>query len=59
MIILEQPYFMSNEAWYYFDEEEWKYKLTKEAPPKAVKSYEEHYALLKKAMPSPPGGEKA
>ena len=41
--MIERPYFMSNPEWYYFDEEEFKYKLTEKAPKKAVKSYNEVY----------------
>ena len=38
------PYFMKNQEWYYFDEENFCYKLTDKAPPDAVKSYNEFYA---------------
>lgn len=38
-----KPYFMTNKSWYYFDQEEWRYKLTDSAPPDAQKSYEEFY----------------
>ena len=38
------PYFMTNRDWFYFDETEWKYKLTDSAPEKARKSYAEFYA---------------
>lgn len=39
------PYFMTNEAWYYHDDKEWKYKLTElgKSIPEVVKSYEEYY----------------
>ncbi len=37
------PYFMTNEDWYYYDEDEFRYKLKDGAPPEAVKSYEEFY----------------
>lgn len=37
------PYFMTNEDWYYHDEEEFKYKLTNQAPQKAIDSYNEFY----------------
>ena len=37
---IPEPYFMSNEDWYFFDEDEWRYKLTGKAPEKAIKSYE-------------------
>ena len=39
-----KPYFLTNEKWYYFDEEEWCYKLTDEAPSEAIASYKEFYA---------------
>lgn len=42
----DKPYFMNNPKWFYFDEEEWKYFLTKEAPQKAKDSYEEFYRNL-------------
>lgn len=42
----DKPYFMTNEAWYRFNEEEWKYELTALAPEEAIKSYEEFYKLL-------------
>lgn len=38
----EEPYFMQNTDWYYFDEEEWLYKPTKEAPQKARESIERY-----------------
>lgn len=37
---------MSNKEWYYFDEIEFKYKLTDEATDEAKKSYSEFYELL-------------
>ena len=43
---IPEPYFMQDPSWYYLDEEELRYKLTEAAPPKAVKSYEEFYALI-------------
>ena len=43
MNILDRPYFMENKTWYYWDKKEWKYKLTKEAPKKAIESYNEFY----------------
>lgn len=46
MMILEEPYFMTNESWYRFDEDKFKYVLTDEAPDEAVKSYKEFYELL-------------
>ena len=44
---IDKPYFMTNEEWFYFDEDEWCYKLTGEAPEKAIQSYKEYYDLLK------------
>lgn len=38
-----EPYFLENEEWYYFDEEDFCYKLKKDAPEEAVKSYKEFY----------------
>ena len=43
---IEQPLFMNNEKWYYYDNKEEKYMLTQEAPPEAVKSHEEFYRLV-------------
>lgn len=39
----EKPYFMSDKSWYYYDPEEFKYKLTDKAPEDAVKDYQEFY----------------
>ena len=44
MVDSERPYFMENDSWYYYDEVEEKYKLTKEAPPMAIISYNEFYS---------------
>ena len=46
--MIDMPYFMENENWYYYDYEKMKYRLTKDAPEKAVKSYEEYYLILKR-----------
>ena len=43
MTINEEPYFLSNKDWYYYDEEEFCYKLTDKATKEAIKSYEEFY----------------
>ena len=37
------PYFMENEEWYTFNEEEWKYELTDKAPQEAIDSYNDFY----------------
>ena len=44
MVIDKEPYFLSNKKWYYYDEEEFCYKLTGEATKEAIKSYEEFYS---------------
>ena len=43
---VDEPYFMTNKKWFYFDETEWCYKLTEDAPKEAVQSYNEFYDLL-------------
>lgn len=44
----EQPYFMTNKEWYYYDYEDGErgIKLTDKAPEKAKESYDEFYAAL-------------
>lgn len=39
--MVEMPYFMENEDWYYYDGEI--YRLTDKAPAKAIESYNEFY----------------
>lgn len=39
----KRPYFMANKDWYYFDKEEFRYKLTDKAPQEAIDSYNEFY----------------
>ena len=46
MTVDKEPYFLSNKEWFYYDEEEFCYKLTKEATTEAIKRYEEFYSLL-------------
>ena len=43
-MIYDEPYFMKNKEWYYFDEDAFMYKLTDKAPQKAIDSYKEYYA---------------
>ena len=43
-MISKPPYFMKNPEWYYFDEDEFCYKLTDKAPPKAKRSFEAFYS---------------
>lgn len=45
--MIDRPLFMENPKWYYFDYEKKKYVLTKNAPPKAKKSYNEYNKELK------------
>lgn len=42
--MVDMPYFMENEKWFYFDTSEKNYKLTDKAPKKARESYEEFYS---------------
>lgn len=44
---LPEPYFMKNKDWYFFDEENFCYKLTDKAPKEAKESYEEFYKMFK------------
>lgn len=41
---LEQPYFMREKAWYYFDKKSYKFYLTDKAPQKAKDSYNLFYS---------------
>lgn len=45
--MLDMPYFMTNEDWYYFDGKAKKYRLTPKAPQKAKESYDEFYKELR------------
>ena len=42
----ETPFYMTNNEWYYFDKENWCYRLTDKAPEEAIKSYNEFYEAL-------------
>lgn len=44
----ERPYFLNNKDWFYFDEKEWKYKLTNKATNEAKDSYKRFYGEFKK-----------
>lgn len=46
IVFAEEPYFLTNEEWYYYDEKEGCYKLTDKATAEAKKSYEEFYKEL-------------
>lgn len=37
------PYFITNDDWYYYDEDKEIYILTDEAPEEAKRSYKEYY----------------
>lgn len=41
--MLDMPYFMTNDEWYYFDYQKRKYVLTDKAPEKAKDSYKQFY----------------
>lgn len=45
-MFIDEPYFMTNEEWHYFDTKDKIYKLTDEAPDKAIESYKEFYEQL-------------
>ena len=44
--MLDMPYFMENEEWYYYDSQERKFILTENAPQKAKESYKKFYEEL-------------
>ena len=46
MEFAEKPYFMTNEEWYYYDEEEGILKLTDKATSEAINSYKKFYKSL-------------
>lgn len=48
MTIDKEPYFLTNKDWYYYDYNEFMYKLANIAPEEAIKSYNEFYELLNK-----------
>ena len=45
--MIDRPLFMENPKWYYFDYQKKIYVLTKDAPSKAKKSYDDYYKGLK------------
>lgn len=46
MQMIDRPYFMMDPQWFYFDEEECKYKLTDQAPLEAWESYFQMYQIF-------------
>ena len=44
--MIDMPYFMTNEDWYYFDYALKKYKLTNGATKKARESYDSYYSQI-------------
>ena len=50
-MLLEEPYFMTNEEWYYHDKKKNRLFLTDKAPKKAQESYKEYYAQIDKPDP--------
>lgn len=55
---LDQPYFMQDESWYYFDVNELRYKLTDKAPREARTSYKEFMELVDVKDIELPSGNK-
>lgn len=45
-MVAEEPYFLKNEKWFYFDANDFMYKLTDEAPEEAKRSYKEFYSQV-------------
>ena len=50
--MIDMPYFMTNDDWYYFDFTERKYVLTEKATEKAKESYDEYVETQRKAQES-------
>jgi len=46
MTLADEPYFLKDKSWYYFDEKDCKYFLTDKAPEKARESYREYYSMI-------------
>lgn len=44
--MIDEPYFMTNEKWYFYDYDEKKYKLADNVSKKVKDSYEEYYKEL-------------
>lgn len=42
-MFIDMPYFMKNEAWYFFDRKKKKYVLTEKATDEAKESYRDFY----------------
>lgn len=47
-MISEIPLFLTNDDWYYYDEDELCYKLTENAPAEARASYELYYEQVER-----------
>ncbi len=47
IMLLETPYFMTNEEWYYYSTDDYKYHLTEKAPAEAVESYNKFYQITR------------
>lgn len=45
--MIDMPFFMEDDRWYFYDYEKKKYVLTKEAPEEARQSLKEFYKELK------------
>lgn len=51
-MVLDEPYFMMNTEWYYYDYKTEKYILTDSAPREAVESYKTFYEEIQKVYGS-------
>lgn len=49
-MILDMPYFMTNENWFEFDFKKQIFVLTKDAPDEAKESYKEYMKVLKEQV---------
>ena len=49
--MIKQSYmiFLKNKEWYYWDNKEWKYKLTDKAPKEAIENYKKFYEFIEKS----------
>lgn len=46
--MIDEPVFLRNSDWYFYDAKEKRYKLTDKAPSDAVRSYKEFYQTINK-----------
>lgn len=46
--MIDQPLFLTDDTWYYYDSTNKRFMLTDKAPPEAIESYKEFYGLLER-----------